>query len=155
MENIALKIIVRRFLELFCVNAAISAILTVLNVFKVLARQNTLLFGIAVGIVIFAVINSIMLRHCYFDLRNNFLYFTTNIAAYALFALLNALVYLLFSTEVYTWLFAVTKFFKYTSLALSAPLSAAVFHLIGFAVVFLAPIGMGWIFAYDDEIDPE
>ena len=155
MENIALKIIVRRFLELFCVNAAISAILTVLNVFKVLARQNTLLFGIAVGIVIFAVINFIMLRHCYFDLRNNFLYFTTNIAAYALFALLNALVYLLFSSQVYTWLFAVTKFFKYTSLALSAPLSAAVFHLIGFAVVFLAPIGMGWIFADDDEIDPE
>ena len=151
MGNITFRIIIRRFLELFFVNAVISTVLTILNLGKVLAGQNSLLFGMFVGIAVFITVNFRMLRHCYFDLKNNFLYYTTNIAAYLLFALLSAFVYLVFSSEIYTWLFALTKFLKYTNIALSVPYSAAVFHLIGFLLIFLAPIGMGWIFLYDDE----
>lgn len=151
MGNITFRIIVRRFLELFFVNAAISAILTILNIGKVLARKDTLLLGMFVGIAVFVIMNFRMLRRCYFDLKNRFLYYTANIAAYFLFALLSAFVYLVFSSKIYTWLFAVTKFLKYTKIALSVPYSAAIFHLIGFSVIFIAPIGMGWIFSYDDD----
>lgn len=153
MGNIAFRIIVRRFLELFFVNTAISAILTLLNIGKVLAGQNSVILGMFVGIAAFVTVNFRMLRHCYFDLRDSFLYYITNIAAYLLFAMLSALVYLVFSSEIYTWLFAMTKFLKYTNIALSVPYSAAVFHLIGFLVIFIAPIGMGWIFLYDDDDD--
>lgn len=151
MENITFRIIVRRFLELFFVNAAISAILTILNLGKVLAGHNSLPFGMFVGIAVFVTVNFRMLRRCYFDLRDSFLYYTANIAAYLLFALFSACVYRVFSSEIYTWFFALTKFLKYTNIALSVPYSAAVFHLIGFLIIFIAPIGMDWIFIYDDD----
>lgn len=150
MRNIAFRVIIRRFWELFLVNTAISVFLTLLNLGEFLTGQNSLFFGMLIGITVFVTVNFRMLRCCYFDLRNNFLYYTTNIAAYLLFALLSAFVYLLFPSEIYTWLFAVTKFLKYTNTPLAVPYSAAVFHLIGFSVIFLAPIGMRWIFVYDD-----
>ena len=154
MITITFRVIIRRFLELFFVNTAISAVLIMLNKGKVLADRNMLFLGILAGIAVFVTVNFKMLRHCYFDLRNVFLYYTANIAAYFLYALLSAFVYLFFSSEIYAWFFAVTKFLKYTNLALSVPYSAAIFHLIGFLIIFLAPIGMGWIFE-EEENDAE
>ena len=155
MGNITFKIILRRFLELFFVNSAISAILTILNIEKVLSTQYSVIFGILAGIVLFLTVNFGMLRRCYVDLCDNFLYYTANIAAYLLFALVSVFVYLAFSSKIYTWLFAMTKFFKYTGFADSLPYSAAIFHLIGFSVIFIAPIGMGWIFLSDNEYEDE
>lgn len=151
MGNIALRIIIRRFLELFLTSTVVSVVLTLLNLGKILAGKNTLLVGMTAGVLVFAAMNFKMLRNCYFDLRDKFLYYTSNVAAYALFAMLGVVVYLISPSRAYTWLFAVTKFLRYTNAALAVPYSAAAFHLIGLLVIFLAPIGMGWIFIFDDD----
>lgn len=155
MENITLKIIIRRFLELFLTNAVISAILTLLNITMILTMKNALLFGMIIGLIVFLTANFIMLRHCYFDLRDDYMYYKANIAAQLLFALFGIIAYILLPSVAYTLIFALTKFMKYTFLNLSAPFSAALFFIIGFSVIFLAPIGMGWIYETDDVLDDE
>ena len=42
MGNIALRIIIRRFLELFLTSTVVSVVLTLLNLGKILAGKNTL-----------------------------------------------------------------------------------------------------------------
>ncbi len=151
MGSIVFRVIIRRFLELLFTNTVISIVLTVLNLKKILPGQSSLLFGMLAGIAMFAFINFRMLRRCYFDLTNSFLYYVSNMAAYLLFALGGVFVYFLFSSEIYTWLFAITKFLKCINSDIAIPYSAAIFHLIGFSVIFLAPIGMKWIFVYNDD----
>ncbi len=144
-------VIVLRFSELFFVNTAISMVLVVLNKVNILQSRGALLLGTLVGIAVFAVINFRMLRQCYFDLKGGLAYYIANTAAYLLYVLLGIAVYIVFSNRVYTLFFALTKFLRYTALDISLLCSAAVFHVIGLALIFSAPIGMGWIFEQTED----
>lgn len=145
------KIIIRRFLEMLVTCAFFSAIAVVLNITGVFTTRAAVFTLALVGAVLWIALNVFMLRHCYFDLRDRKTYYIANFAAYAIFGLCTVIVYLCFSSSVYGWIFAITKFLRYTKLGVSTVLSTAVFHLLGGLMILLAPIGMKWIFTLEDD----
>ena len=146
MNDIIIRVTVRRFVELFVITVVLSVILTFLNVGHILADKRLLSVGMLCAIALFAFVNFKMLRKCYFDLADNSMYFKSNILAYLLFAGVGYLIYFTCPGAVYTWLFAVEKFARYASGELAVPYSAALFHCVGLAIIFAAPIGMKWVF---------
>lgn len=136
----------RRFVELFLLNSGLSAIITIFSISGALDTENKLLTALAVGVVVFMSINTVMLRHCFFDLENRNFYYITNVIAYFLFVLANLAVYYFCSEEVYTWIFAITKIAHFSVLDVSNLYSALAFHCIGMIVTMIAPLGMSWIF---------
>ena len=155
MNIIALRIIFRRFLELMFTGALVSAVLTVLNISGILENEVSLLAGMLAGTAVFMYADYRMLQNCYFDLTDKPLYYFTNITAYIIFAAAGFLTYALGSGNVYTWLFAVTKFARYMNIGITAVCSALIFHIMGLAVVFIATIGMDWVFSYNSGAEKE
>lgn len=149
--TVLLKVIVLRFFQLFFTAAAVSAVLTALNLEKVLEWKIPFLSGLYVGLALFFAVDFILMRNCYCDLRDNCLFYIINISAYFVFAAVCTSVYFLCSSEVYTWLFAITKFLRYTVQSFTTLKSAAIFHLIGIAAILPVPIGMSWILRCDDD----
>lgn len=136
----------RRLCELFLTCAIISAVITFFYVAGILYTDTFLSIALLIGLFVFAFINIRMLRQCYFDLHSNKNYYLSNLLSYAIFALISIGVYKLCSGIIFTWLFAITKFVKYTDAGNPTIKSMLFFHLIGFLCVLLAPIGMKWIF---------
>lgn len=150
MIFILLKTVARRLFELFFTSAAFSAALTVLNTEEILDGNIRFLPIVYIFAALFMIVNFIMMRNCYCDLRDNRLFWILNFSAYLIFLILSFSVFLC-SSKTYTWLFAITKFLRYTDTNITVVQSAAVFHLVGIAAVFLAPIGLGWVLECDDE----
>lgn len=150
-----IKVIIRRFLELLLPCACVSAIAVVLNVY--LFNSTTMAAFIIgfLGAVAWFALNVHMLRNCYFDLHDKKEYFIANFIAYALFGICTVLVYVCFSGAVYSWIFAIAKFLKYTQLDFTTVQSTAFFHLLGGLMICLAPIGMNWIFEPDEDEEYE
>lgn len=146
-----IKIILRRFLELIIPCALISAIAVVLNITGLFTTRITVFTIAFLGAVIWFVLNITMLRRCYLDLRDIKVYYISNFIAYAIFGLCTVIVYLCFSNAVYGWIFAITKFFRYTNLNISTVISTAIFHFLGGLMILLSPLGMGWIYMLEDE----
>lgn len=155
LNYIRTKIIIRRFIELFITNAACSAIITFLNATDMLVEKYTLITALFVGMAVFFIINFNMLRRCYYDLRNKQLYYQTNITAYILFVILGYFIYFICPNETYTWLFSTTKIIRFANMEFATHYSALVYYLICSVVVFLAPMGMGWIFFFDEDDEDE
>ena len=146
-----IRIIFRRFLELLFSCALLSAIAVGLNFMEFFTTKTNVFFITFFGAVIWFLLNTIMLRRCYFDLRNKQVYYISNFIAYALFGLCTVIVYLCCSSAVYGWTFAITKFLRYTNLNISTVISTAIFHFFGGLMVLLSPVGMGWIFMLEDD----
>lgn len=146
-----IRIIIRRFLELLITSILLSVIAVVLNITWLYTTKISVFLLSFLGALIWFILNVFMLRHCYFDLRNKWAYYISNFIAYALFGLCTVIVYLYFSSAVYGWIFAITKFFRYTNLNISTVISVALFHVLGGLMVLLSPIGMGWIFMLEDD----
>lgn len=140
-----IKVIIRRLCELLLICAIISAIITFFFVAGILYTDTYLSIALLIGLFLFAFINLRMLRQCYFDLHNNKNYYFSNILSYVIFALVSFGVCKLCSGIIFTWLFAVTKFLKYTNAGISTITSMLFFHIIGILSVLLAPIGMKWV----------
>lgn len=154
------KVIIRRFLELLIPCVAFSAIAVALNVYLFNGSKLAPFIIAFIAAVIWFAINVYMLRCCYIGMQNKKDFFIANFIAYALFGLCTVIVYLCFSKEVYSWVFAMTKFLRFTRLSdyFAHPIvySVAIFHLLGGLMICLAPIGMSWVFdTYDDEENPE
>ena len=147
----SIKVIIRRFLELLIICVALSAIAVALNKIEGVFTTRTGAFLLSfIGAIIFYVVNVILLRRCYFDLRNKTAYFINNFIAYAVFGIVRVIVYFAFSKDVYGWMFAITKFTRYTTLAFPTHLATAIFHIISGIVILLAWIGMDWIFLVEE-----
>ncbi len=156
MEFSIKNVIFRRVIELFSTEAILSLIVTALNVAGLLTTQLELFVALLSGVLIFAAVNILQMRHCYFDLKNDFLYFSSNISAAILFAALQFLIYIFADSDVYTWIFAITKCARYLFLGLPIVISALIFHLISLATILISPIGMSWVFSIeDDELEDE
>ncbi len=145
------KIIIRRFLELFISCALFSAIAVLLNITGLFTTRASVFTIALIGALIWIALNVFMLRNCYFDLRDKKAYYIANFMAYAIFGICTVVVYICFSSPVYGWIFAITKFLKYTKLSVSTVLSTTVFHFLGGLMILLAPVGMKWIFTLEDD----
>lgn len=136
----------RRFMEIAGSCVLLSSVISFLCKCNALPDgSGELVIGLYIAMAIFIVINIWMMRGCYYELKDTKVYFIVNYSAYIVFGLITILVYNLFSTEVYTWFFAITKFARYTNLYLPTVYSAAVFHTVIGIAIFLAPIGMSWV----------
>ena len=145
------SVVIRRFFEMLITCGILSAVAVTLNITGIFETRITVFFVSFIGAVLFFCFNTSMLRNCYFDLKDRKLYFIANYISYALFGICTVVVYLCFSSAVYGWIFAITKFLKYTTLSFSTVGSAVFFHLLGGLMILLAPMGMSWIFMIDDE----
>ncbi len=149
------KLIKLRFFEILFICIGISALLSCLAAIGLLFNGILLAVWSVVGTTAFMLINIKMLRNCYCDLRNKPVYYIANTAAYLIFTAVNAIAYEIFSTEIYAWLFSITKFTKYIYTEIPADISLFIFHCIGLAGIFIAPFELDGIFIYDDGEDIE
>jgi len=151
LNSILIKIVIRRFFELLITCAVVSVVITFLHVTDMLVTDNSLCAVLLIGVTVFVFLNVRMLRLCYYEMKSNSIYLLVNISAYLLFAAICFIVHLFCSKECFTWIFAITKFARYSNFNLETLYSAVLFHIIGICMVMLAPIGMSWIFMYDDD----
>ena len=136
----------KRFSEIAGSCVLLSAVISFLCKINALPDgSRELVIGLYIAAALFVVINIWLLRACYYVLRNTKRYFLINYGAYFAFGLITVLAYKLFSSEAYTWLFAVTKFARYTNLYLPTVYSAAIFHIVMGLAIPIAPIGMSWV----------
>lgn len=150
MKNDIRKIIVCRVFELLSSSIILSLICIVLNFTKVIITFKTLTLCLSLAVVIFMIFNCRMMRECYFELRSKNLYYMVNISAYIIFVVITVLIKIIAGNGIFTWLFAITKFGIYNIYGISIAQSALIFHIIGIITIFLAPIGMDWIYNADD-----
>ena len=150
MIIITLRMIIRRFLELVATTSAISAILVILDLTGVLNTLDMLAIGMFAGVALFALINTLMLKDSFFELKDIYIYYIANILAHIAFIIFSYIVYKNCPIKVYAWFLAVVKFARYANVKISNFCSAAVFYIIGFILIFTAPIGMWRRMLYDD-----
>ncbi len=140
-----ITIIIHRFLELFISNLIISSFITILYLIGVLGTRAGVCLALIAGTVVFFFLNVKMLRYYFYDLKKNTrLYYILNITAYLIFAFISFIIYVLGPSELYTWLFAITKLIKFTANGVATHYSALFFHSIGLALIFLIPLGNRW-----------
>lgn len=145
--KINLEIIFFKVFELLILSIVLSAIGTVLNLFGVIiARYEVLLLLTALSLI-FLICNIISVKTSYLDLVHNLsLCYNLNFSAYIIFGMINASVYVIFPKTVYTWMFSIMKFMRYSPFALSTVYSAVVFHFINLLAILITPLVMKWIF---------
>lgn len=146
-----IKITIRRIFELMMTCAIASAIITFFNIGGILTTTSSIRIALVIGLAAFVLINVLMLRQFYLDFRNNITYFLVNIVSYLTFVEISLAVYNYCSSELYAWIFSITKFAKYWYFAIDNLLSLFIFHIIGFLATLLAPIGMSWVFLINEE----
>ena len=105
--------------------------------------------NMSLGALVYWIINVCILRRCYFDLKNKSLYYLVNYAAYAAFMLIGICIYYIGNSEVYAWLFSITKFARYSGYGINTFASAMIFHTIMLITIPVSPIGMNWVFETD------
>lgn len=137
---------VRRFAEIFFYSVALSALVSLLCVMDILPdRSKELVVGLYAAVIVFLIINIIKFRLSYCVLKSYKKYLIVNVCAYGLFMLATVIAYKLFSPALYTWIFAITKAGRYTNFRLATVYSAAILHFIMLVVMFISPIGLGWV----------
>lgn len=152
MDKLILYVALKRLTELLGSCLILSAIISFLCICNILPDGSLdLVIGLYIAMVLFVFINVKMMRRCYFELRNTTWYFIANYGAYFIFGLLTICAYKFFSAEVYTCMFAITKFARYTNLHLTTSWSTVVFHAIMGIAIFLAPTGMNWVYQMEEE----
>lgn len=159
MNEVFIRVVVRRFFECMVVNIGLSALCTMIFAAEFIpSSQMTICVGLSIGVLVYIVINMSMLNHCYFDMSeepDGRIYLKSNILAYGIFAVINLIVYFLANSEGYTWFFAITKFAKYMPFGINTLVSAIIFHVIMFAVIALVPVRMKRIVAQRKEMEEE
>lgn len=151
MWIVTLKVIAQRFVELMFTSVVLSVIAVILNITGAIKIETALFLVLLLFSLLFMCLNIKLMRLCYFDLMDRTVHYVSNLAAYLLFAAVGYAVYFFCSSEVYSWMFEITKFAKYSSLGADTPVSALLFHVVGIVSVLVAPIGMRWVFLYGKE----
>ena len=145
----------RRFLEMFIINVFLSAL--IFGMYKMNVIPSTMagcFLSLGFGAIVFWVVNIIQLRRCRFALPDRKTYLTANYIAFGAFVLFSLIFLVLVDSETYTWLFAITKFLKYSNMQLGASFmfgdeamtetffASMIFHAITAFVIWAAPVGM-------------
>lgn len=123
-----------------------------MNIVDLVNTQNSMLLFLSLGAALFLYVNVRMMRDCYYDIRGGMYYFVGNYAAYLIFMAVSLLLYFFGGSGIFTWLFAITKFVRYTGGGVSNLVSTLIFHAVMLLSVLLAPLGMKQqILMYEDE----
>lgn len=135
-----------RIIEMFAGSVFLSVIICLICISgfaPVASIQRDIL--LLLGPIIYLAWNTLMLRNSIFFLEKRRDYFLINICAQAVFLAANVIVYTTLPDEVYSWLFIITGFMRFSSLDISAYVSVALFHIIAASTLFVAIIDTGWI----------
>ncbi len=143
-------VVFRRLRELMLSCFVLSLVAMVLNIMNVIETAYGLMILLSIFSLFFWVVNIRQMRDCYYDLKGDKSHFKLNLIAYLIFICVNALLFLFvyftrgeLSQYVYTGIFALTKLFKYLPPYINSNfMSAAVFHIVGIILVFVAPMGI-------------
>ena len=145
----------RRFLEMFIINVFLSAL--IFGMYKIGVIPSTMagcFLSLGFGAIVFWVTNIILLRRCRFVLPDRKTYMTANYIAFGAFVLFSVIFLVLVDSETYTWVFAITKFLKYSNMQLGATFmfgdeamtetffASMIFHAFTAFVIWAAPVGM-------------
>ena len=152
MNSLSFKkrfVVYRRVAELLLPSVFSSAVITLLNITGIVAKRTSLLVMISVFVLVFTVLNLRNLRNCYYDICNKKLFFILNFSAYAIFAAINFAVLAFAKSEVYAWVFSITKGLRF--LYVDIIYSVLLFHFIQLMCIIGATIGMEWIFDEKEE----
>ena len=147
MISVHLRVVLQRFLELLFTNTLISVFVSFLNFADIIETESGVGIWLVIGFVLFLYINIRLLRQCYFELKNKFVYYFVNLLAYFLFMVVSFGIYYCFSMEIFSLFFAIFKILKYSRMATGVLCSLVIGHSIGFLCVFLSPLGMSWVFS--------
>ena len=144
-------VVYRRVTELLVLSVFLSLIITILNVTGMVAKRTNIFLMISAFVMVFTFFNFRNLRNCYCDMRNKKLFFILNFLSNAIFAAVNFAVLMLANSEVYTWLFSITKGLRF--IYVDIIYSVLIFHFIQLLCIVVSTIGMGWVFDVNDEED--
>lgn len=133
-------ITVKRYFELFITSTIISTIISLLNLVGFFRSSSQLAIILTLGVVIFIYANYRMQRQSGIDIVGKRLYFLVNGISYMVF-ILTSFAALWFNNFVFTFLFAITKFLRYSNFNLSVIASFGIFHIIGLFNMIIAQIG--------------
>ncbi|MBQ7976380.1 MAG: hypothetical protein IJ300_11900 [Clostridia bacterium] len=154
-------VILRRLKELMLSCFILSLVASVLNLMNIIDTVHGLMILLGLFSLFFWLVNIRQMRDCYADLKGDKVHFRLNIIAYLLFIGVNGIFYLVIAITneelaryVYTFIFALTKVFKYVPPYINSNfLSAVVFHAVGIAAVFIAPTGISFEISYKEQND--
>lgn len=147
MKNLHIdKIILHRAAEMLICCIGLSVLICFLCVSGPMP-VGSIQRDVALNIIpfVFLAINIVMLRNCYVAFLGRKQYYTVNLCAHAIFAVVNIGAYIMLPVDGYTWLFVITKILRYSKFELIPPMGIMIFHLLLFFSVFLSPIGMSWV----------
>lgn len=138
----------RRFIEVMGLNVLLSAMIYGLYKAGVIASTEAGCFlSLLAGAGVFILQNIRWLRRCRLELPSKRIFYATNFTAYGIFMLINIALCYILDSETYTWIFAITKFMRYTELHWSSFTSAMLFHAFMIGMIIVLPLGM------DDETE--
>lgn len=146
MDIEIIKLCAKRIVDYIVPAVIISVIMVLLNHSGIADNKKVVKIMLSLGVILFAVENIRMLRGCYYSLKNDRIYLLVNIFAYTIFALITFILYWFIPKSIFTWLFAVMRFGEFVFEPMKALTSIFVFHVIQFIIIFLAPIGMSWVY---------
>ena len=154
LTKFSIHIIFRRTTEMLMGSILLSVLVCLMCITGVLpidsARRDVALIIVP---VIYIILNIRMLRKAYWDLGNRGAYYIINLCAHALFALVSLSTLAFCPRETYSWLFIVTGFMRFSRIGISACISITLFHILAVSSIFLAPLGMNWIFEAQKEAE--
>ena len=129
-------LVISRFLKFFVICALLSSLSTFLFTRGFIAADDRdLLLSLSAMVGIYIVINLFVFKRKLKRTRGSRKYYKTNYIAYSIFAGINLILCLLslktaYIQVLYTWLFSITKFIKYSHLEIPNFISACAFHLL-------------------------
>lgn len=148
LERKYLPRFIKRFIEYFGFEIALSAFFSLLFYVELIPQNRTTVFMIPLFVyAVNAVFQFLRIRRSFARNRNRSAYYKINILIFVIFAAFNIVLAVLNPEPLYTFLFLGFKFA--TSFGVSKPLSAVMGQIIMLPFVFLAPRGV-YIVEEDD-----
>ena len=133
-----MAIIVRRFIELAGVCAAISAVIKLVYNMGYLNSSSLLNVCVISGLAIFTVFNVYAMYSCAMFLMSSWHYYLFNYIAFALFTVVNYVVFFFYRNSIHSWLFGITRCF-YAG-GVKSFFAMAIFHLALFVIMTVVPL---------------
>lgn len=147
--KVILKVAKKRFIEIFVVNLILSVFVTLINFIGILNVRQHIFVALTAAVFLSVLINIEFMRDCYYDLRDKVRYYVANYLAYIAFYIVNLAAGAIFNSTIYAWMFAITKFARFSHMRWSSLASASLFLVLMLISVHIAPIGMSGLFSDD------
>ena len=146
----------RRFIEMLVFEVMLSALIFGLYKSGIIPPTVTgCFFSLMLGALLYWFQNFRWLCRCRLGVPSKAIYLIVNYVPYTLIMLISFIVLFTCDSEIYTWLFAITKFWKYTSALSFASgtrttfISAIAFHAFTLLLIWFAPYGVRHILNND------